>query len=120
MTAITALSHGVAGLNVFGLRDPDAAAQLEVRSFAPAEGVLEDPVCGSGNGCVAAMVRRDNLLGRKSYVASQGQCLRRDGRVHVRFEDDGIWIGGNAVTCVDGALNVLGLPWPGIRGSDSM
>jgi PhzF family phenazine biosynthesis protein len=104
MAAINDLSPGVAGLNVFGLYDPGAAAQLEVRSFAPADGVPEDPVCGSGNGCVAAVVRRDNLLDRTSYVASQGRCLQRDGRVEVRFADDGIWIGGHAVTCVEGTL----------------
>jgi PhzF family phenazine biosynthesis protein len=106
MAAIAALSHGVAGLNVFGFHEPGAAAQIEVRSFAPADGVPEDPVCGSGNGCVAALVRRDNLLDRASYVASQGRCLTRDGRVEVRFADNGIWIGGNAVTCVEGTLAI--------------
>jgi PhzF family phenazine biosynthesis protein len=125
MAAIADLSHGVAGvagLNVFGLHDPGAAAQIEVRSFAPADGVPEDPVCGSGNGCVAAVVRRDHLLDRSSYVASQGRCLLRDGRVEVRFADDicilrdgrmevrsvieGIWIGGNAVTCAEGTLKI--------------
>jgi PhzF family phenazine biosynthesis protein len=106
MAAIADLSPVVAGLNVFGLHGPGAAAQIEVRSFAPADGVPEDPVCGSGNGCVAAVVRRDHLLDRSSYDASQGRCLLRDGRVEVRFADDGIWIGGNAVTCVEGTLKV--------------
>ena len=104
IAAIAEMSNGVAGLNVFGLHDQGAAAQVEVRSFAPADGVPEDPVCGSGNGCVAALVRRDNLVDRTSYVASQGRCLQRNGRVEVRFADDGIWIGGSAVTCVDGTL----------------
>ncbi len=62
-------------------------------------------VCGSGNGCVAAVIRRHNLLDRKSYVASQGRCLQRDGRVEVRFDDDGaIWLSGQAITCVEGVL----------------
>ena len=103
MAAIGEMSNGIAGLNVFGLHN-HGAAQLEVRSFAPADGVPEDPVCGSGNGCVAALIRRDKVLDRASYVASQGRCLQRDGRVEVRFADDGIWIGGNAVTCVEGTL----------------
>src|SRR5215475_13613763 len=66
--------------------------------------VPEDPVCGSGNGCVAALVRRDKVLDSNYYVASQGQCLRRDGRIMVRFAGDDIWIGGHAVTCIEGAL----------------
>ena len=104
MAAITALSQDVAGLNVFGLYDSGAPTRIEVRSFAPADGVPEDPVCGSGNGCVAALVRRDKVLDSNYYVASQGQCLRRDGRIMVRFAADDIWIGGHAVTCIEGAL----------------
>jgi PhzF family phenazine biosynthesis protein len=95
---------GAVGLTVFGLESEVAESQLEVRSFAPVEGVAEDPVCGSGNGCVAALVRREGLIGRDSYVARQGGCIGRDGRVEVIFEDGAIWVGGQAVTCVEGTL----------------
>ena len=96
---------GVVGVTVFGLASPGTQPEVEVRSFAPAEGVSEDPVCGSGNGCVAALVRRDRLITRPSYSASQGRCVGRDGRVEVRFVDDEtIWLGGHAVTCVEGTL----------------
>jgi PhzF family phenazine biosynthesis protein len=98
---------GLTGVTVFGLYKSDTATDLEVRSFAPAEGVPEDPVCGSGNGCVAALVRREGLVTDRPYVASQGRCLGRDGRVAIRFGEDGtIWVGGHAVTCVDGSLTV--------------
>jgi PhzF family phenazine biosynthesis protein len=95
---------GVTGVNVFGLYASGGDADLEVRSFAPAEGVPEDPVCGSGNGCVAALVRRDGLLRVRSYVARQGRCLGRDGKITIRFDDNTIWLGGHAVTCVEGSL----------------
>ena len=92
---------------MFGLYPTGRPAALEVRSFAPAEGVPEDPVCGSGNGCVAALVRRERLLSDSTYVASQGRCLARDGQVAVRFDGDGtIWLGGHAVTCIEGSLRV--------------
>jgi PhzF family phenazine biosynthesis protein len=95
----------VTGLNVFGFYKNGGLAAVEVRSFAPGDGVAEDPVCGSGNGCVAAFIQRDKLLVRNSYTATQGRCLQRDGRVQVRFSDDGaIWIGGHAVTCIEGSL----------------
>jgi PhzF family phenazine biosynthesis protein len=98
---------GLTGVTVFGLYKSDTATDLEVRSFAPAEGVPEDPVCGSGNGCVAALVRREGLVTDRPYVASQGRCLGRDGRVAIRFGEDGtIWVGGHAVTCVDGSLTI--------------
>jgi PhzF family phenazine biosynthesis protein len=97
---------GLSEVKVFCLEREGGEAQVEVRSFAPADGVPEDPVCGSGNGCVAALVRREKLLAVGSYVARQGCCLGRDGRVEVRFEEDGsIWVGGQAVTCVEGVLN---------------
>jgi len=99
-------SPGVTGVNVFGLHAPGAAAALEVRSFAPGEGVPEDPVCGSGNGCIAALVRRDGILSSSAYVAAQGGCLGRDGRVTVQFDGGTIWLGGDAVTCVEGRLLV--------------
>jgi PhzF family phenazine biosynthesis protein len=105
--AITALSRPPrTGLTVFGFYHDGKPADLEVRSFAPIHGVAEDPVCGSGNGCVAAFIQREKLLGdRKSYVSNQGRCLERDGRVEIRFGDDGaIWLGGHAVTCIEGSL----------------
>jgi PhzF family phenazine biosynthesis protein len=106
MGRLAALSSiGITGVNVFGLHDVGAGADLEVRSFAPGEGVPEDPVCGSGNGCVAALVRRDRVLQARSYVAGQGRCLGRDGRVAVELDDSTIWLGGHAVTCVEGVLH---------------
>ena len=97
--------RGAVGITVFGLEPEGAEAQLEVRSFAPAQGVAEDPVCGSGNGCVAALVRRERLVETDSYVARQGRCIGRDGRIEIRFrEGDAIWVGGQAVTCVEGTL----------------
>lgn len=105
MAAIRALSSSsISGVNIFNF-PRNVPADVEVRSFAPADGIDEDPVCGSGNGCVAAVIRRHKLLEGKSYVASQGCCRQRDGRVEVRFEGDGgIWLGGKAMTCVDGVL----------------
>jgi len=97
---------GITGVNVFGLYPRGSGSDLEVRSFAPGDGVPEDPVCGSGNGCVAALVRRDGVLKTQTYVATQGHCLGRDGRVTVQFDKGTIWLGGQAVTCVEGSLQV--------------
>ena len=98
---------GTAGVTVFGLYGAGHRPQLEVRSFAPAEGIPEDPVCGSGNGCVAALIGREQLIAASGYLAGQGQCMGRDGRVEVRYATDGtILLGGHAVTCVEGTLKV--------------
>lgn len=99
---------GVSGISVFGKHDRGEAA-IEVRSFAPSSGVNEDPVCGSGNGSIAAFQSRYGLLpnGETRYVAAQGRCIGRDGRVTVVVEADGrIRLGGTCVTCLDGTLKL--------------
>jgi PhzF family phenazine biosynthesis protein len=80
-------------------------AAIHVRSFAPAHGIAEDPVCGTGNIGVAAFLRQTkNPLLRSEYIARQGAQLGRDGRVHMRIAAEDIYLGGNSVTCVDGSL----------------
>jgi predicted PhzF superfamily epimerase YddE/YHI9 len=107
MAALADFSHDVeaTGITVFAASGEKGAA-IHVRSFAPAHGIPEDPVCGSGNLSVAAYLKQTNQTKRfgERYVARQGMQLGRDGRVSVRIEADGIRIGGRAVTCVEGSL----------------
>jgi PhzF family phenazine biosynthesis protein len=109
MGAIAQLSRdlGATGATVFG-RTGHASAPIHVRSFAPAHGIPEDPVCGSGNISVAAFLRETGLLKEfgPSYTARQGMQVGRDGRVAVRVTPDAIEIGGEAVTCVEGRLRL--------------
>ena len=74
-----------------------------MRSFAPLHAIPEDPVCGSGNISVAAYLRH-NGAPAGAYEARQGMQVGRDGRVSIRMEKDGIYLGGQAVTCVEGTL----------------
>jgi PhzF family phenazine biosynthesis protein len=99
----------VTGVTVFGPHPAGSASAIEVRSFASSCGVPEDPVCGSGNGSVAAFQRARDLLpaGDTAYVATQGGCVGRDGRVAVRLNAEGtIWLGGACVTTVEGVLSL--------------
>ena len=99
MAMISAMER-ITGITVFGPIDENS---IEVRSFAPAFGVPEDPVCGSGNGAVAALIRLHSLL-PSPYSAFQGRCLGRDGRIEVEYGKEGIRVGGNAVTCIKGVM----------------
>ncbi|MDE2436980.1 MAG: PhzF family phenazine biosynthesis protein [Sphingomonadales bacterium] len=79
--------------------------EIIVRSFAPSDGIMEDPVCGSGNGAVAAYRLTMGHIGSGSrYVASQGRQVGRDGRVTVRIDGVDVEIGGAAVTCIMGEV----------------
>ena len=107
MAAIAALSESLeaTGVTLFA-RAEDGVSTIHVRSFAPAQGIPEDPVCGSGNISVAAYLRFAGRIDEfgNSYLARQGMQLGRDGRVSVRVSERDIQIGGRAVTCVDGTL----------------
>ncbi len=111
MTALAKLTKelDVVGVNVFSVESGKGAA-VHIRSFAPAEGILEDPVCGSGNATVAAYLANTGMIGDvgEDYVASQGTEMGRDGEVFVRVRDGGrnIEIGGRAVTVIDGHISV--------------
>lgn len=101
-----------AGLTTFAEHSADSATRIRVRTFAPGEGVPEDPVCGSGNGSVAAFLahHKHGTEAFGSYLAEQGVEIGRDGIVHVSWKRDGevvsVQIGGHAVVCASGKLHL--------------
>ena len=107
MGAVAKLSAALntTGITVFG-RAHDGKSSLHARSFAPLQGVPEDPVCGSGNAGIAAyLIHGRNLSDYGSkYIARQGMQVGREGQVTVRVVGESVEIGGYAVTCVDGNL----------------
>ena len=104
---------GAVGVSVYAREAVAADADLHVRSFAPDEGVAEDPVCGSGNGAVGLHYAAHHAPpgAQHSCVAEQGLEIGRDGRVHIDIERDGnhprstrIGLGGEAVRVMEGRL----------------
>lgn len=103
-----------AGLKV-GIVGPYAAddpardgRDVEVRAFyADGPDFSEDPVTGSLNAGLAQWLIGEGRL-PQSYVAGQGACRRRDGRVHVAQVDGQVWVGGDAVTVVSGEVSLTG------------
>ena len=90
----------------FGGRAQPTPIGLEVRAFAAPIGVEEDPVTGSFNASIAQWLIADGHLPER-YIAGQGQCMGRDGRVHVERDAEGqVWVGGDAVTCIEGSVHL--------------
>ena len=84
-------------------RDGDAA--IEVRAFAASVGITEDPVTGSLQASVAQwLTAAGDLPGQ--YVAAQGTCIGREGRVHIERVGEDVWVGGGTHTVVDGTIDV--------------
>lgn len=83
-----------------------AAPDLEVRGFAAPVGILEDPVTGSLNASLAQWLIAEGHLPER-YLAAQGTCLGRAGRVHIERDASGqVWVGGQSVTCIDGKVQL--------------
>lgn len=73
-----------------------------VRAFAAPMGNPEDPVTGSLNASLAQWLIAEGLAPRH-YLVAQGECLGRAGRVHILQDDSSqVWVGGQAVTCIQG------------------
>lgn len=97
------------GVNVYGWQPERSADLLEVRSFAPLDGIEEDPVCGSGNAAVAAvLLRLGELDGNRQYSVRQGRACGRDGRVHIGVDPatGSIEIGGAASPVIEGTIRL--------------
>lgn len=97
------------GVAIFAL-EPEDGHDVVVRAFCPGDAVNvpEDPVTGSANALVAAVLHAQVRLPGKDgrYIASQGRELGRNGRVHVRVDGDGeIWIGGEVQQVIAGSLD---------------
>ena len=111
--AVLALKPGFVDLDlgVVGPYPEGSPEAFEVRAFMP-EGRLDgrgsghrqpERVGGAG-GCSPPAARR------APYVARQGTVLGRAGRIHVSVDGDGaIWVAGGTVTCVDGAVELVGM-----------
>ncbi len=99
-----------AGITVFAERGDSGPVRIRVRTFAPGDGVAEDPVCGSGNGSVAAYLAKHKHAGEAagSYLAEQGMEIGRDGLVHIDWDRAGdalrVRVGGQAAQFASGHL----------------
>ena len=83
---------------------PDA--DLEVRAFAAAIGIPEDPVTGSLNASLAQWLMADGVL-PSQYTATQGTALGRNGRIRLTQDASGqVWVGGHSVTCITGQVTL--------------
>jgi PhzF family phenazine biosynthesis protein len=92
-------------LGAVGFHPPGAEAAVEVRAWAPVNGLAaEDPVTGSLNASVAQWLLGSDRLAAP-YLAAQGTAIDRAGRIHVSRDAGGaIWVGGATQTVIAGHL----------------
>jgi PhzF family phenazine biosynthesis protein len=97
----------LAGLDVGVIAPSDREGiDFEVRAFFPGNtGMTEDPVTGSLNAALAQWLIGAGIA-PDSYIAAQGTAMGRAGRVDIRQEDDGVWVGGRSVTVISGQVSL--------------
>ena len=86
---------------------------FHTRAFAPAAGVNEDPVCGTGNSSAASFIVHNRLINidhEIKLVGEQGHEVGRPGTVYINMEIGNsditkIKIGGEAITILEGILS---------------
>jgi PhzF family phenazine biosynthesis protein len=107
--ALEAITHryGTHGVAAYAPHPDGGPATFEIRCLMTGGGfgIGEDPVTGSANAALAGLLVRQQRRPGASYTVRQGTAIGRDGCVFVRYDDDGTaWIGGRAVTVVDGTF----------------
>jgi PhzF family phenazine biosynthesis protein len=106
----TSRANSVVGITVYA-RGLKSGTDAHLRSFAPAEGIFEDPVCGSCAGAVAALLIRNNptLAYRDLLNFKQGAEISRIGSIQIKpkcSEIDRLAVGGGAITVLRGTINI--------------
>jgi PhzF family phenazine biosynthesis protein len=96
--------HGIK-LGVVGAHPAGGEAQFEVRALIGEGTGYEDPVTGSLNASLAQWLIGSGLA-PASYVAAQGTCLARSGRVFIDRVDGQVWVGGSSISCIRGELTL--------------
>ena len=91
-------------LGLVGAQPAVHETRFEVRAFIGG-GNYEDPVTGSLNASLAQWLIGAGLA-PPVYSAAQGAALGRAGRVFVEQDNDGIWIGGDVVACIEGLVTL--------------
>ncbi|MFI8416380.1 PhzF family phenazine biosynthesis protein [Serratia sp. NPDC078593] len=105
------LACDVDGVVIYGAYPAGDPADYEMRAFLVEwDKLVEDPVTGSANACLARLLPANNFpdggATALGYQVRQGTQLQRDGRVSVRFIDGEPWIGGHSCTLIDGRLRI--------------
>lgn len=102
--------YKVMGFVIFSTDVESEDTDWNLRFFAPAAGVNEDPVTGSAHGPLAAFLWTNGLLEKGlhfyNFIGKQGSHVGRSGTVHVGLAVDDqaireLYIAGHAVTVME-------------------
>ena len=91
------------GIGLIGAHEPGEECDYEVRMMGASSGMSEDPITGSLNAAIGCWMRDLGVWSGAKKIA-QGTCIGRYGRVSVRCEEQGVWIGGQSHVLIEGTV----------------
>jgi len=103
------IKERIRGICLYSLETAEKTSSVHSRFFGPAVGVNEDPVTGSANGPLGALLCQYGLSqkisipsrelpdGRLEFIGEQGFAINRPGHVKIR------------VNCVDGTVRAVSI-----------
>lgn len=101
LDALKAATPGVRGIIVTS-RAEGQAYDFVSRFFAPSTGIAEDPVTGSAHCCLGPFW--SGRLGKSELVGYQAS--KRGGTVRVRLDGERAYLSGQAITLVQGEIQI--------------
>lgn len=115
MARITRAQDWCVGVTAFTC-DPAPGVAAQIRAFAPAEGIYEDPVCGSCAGALAFYLLAQGRAGDEAegeairFSFLEGIEIKRPGTISVHAKADTqnwkLEVGGKVVTVMRGRLEI--------------
>lgn len=109
--ALSNNKYGHGGIILAG-KKPSSLQDYEMRAFCPADGIDEDPVCGSGSIAVIRYLQDLHKFTETTNVdITQGGRLKRQGQIfcQIKANGDGEFSyisGGNTIIVIEGSINI--------------
>jgi len=101
---------GAPGILIFAPETYDKLNQLNIRFFAEAMGVVEDPATGSANGCLAGYLVKHRYFGEPkiNIRTEQGIEINRPSLLYLKAEETAdsieVYVGGRVIHVAKGNL----------------
>jgi len=97
------LQNGIDIILVFSKETENPRHAFHTRVFAPKFGYLEDPATGSGNSALGYYLLKHGLWDGGDISIEQGPYMHAFNAVKLKYAEEKVLFGGNAVTRIEGS-----------------
>jgi PhzF family phenazine biosynthesis protein len=93
------------GFYLFTTNGQDDCCVAEARFFNPGIGIDEDPATGTAAGPLAGYLEKlGHIKQGQDYRILQGTAVKHPSSIHIKVEENGIWVSGSSVIVMEGTI----------------